>query len=340
MHQSSSLDFKLVQRVCLLQQALDQALDALQELRSQVQDKEWIEAQLANTEKYANVQQQAIAQLKQHLSQFTDVQQRLLDVTTYRLNTLIDHQQAEFNRLRIQIQQGQIELQSYLQYLGGHCSSENTSPDYYLALEAEVMMARTMAVSLSRQVNMAKQHLDNLTSELSNHHLNLNHIMKTLQAMSADLETFEATADVSSAISTIAVNSATVDSTTLNGSVTINPEPPTTDLLDADTEDISVLQDSLRRKEQRIQELEALLMEQFGQRTQLKQRCQALAVEKDYFKRELETLKNAQAAIAPQSEAPAADSETQGYADPTPYYRLRSQPHPPIQPLRFQGESK
>lgn len=105
MHQSSSLDFKLVQRVCLLQQALDQALAALQDLRSQVQDKEWIETQLANTEKYANVQQQAIAQLKQHLSQFTEVQHRLLDVTAYRLNTLIDYQQAEFNRLRIQIQQ-------------------------------------------------------------------------------------------------------------------------------------------------------------------------------------------------------------------------------------------
>ncbi|MEL6382131.1 MAG: hypothetical protein AAFQ89_06610 [Cyanobacteria bacterium J06626_18] len=340
MHQSSSLDFKLVQRVCLLQQALDQALAALQDLRSQVQDKEWIETQLANTEKYANVQQQAIAQLKQHLSQFTEVQHRLLDVTAYRLNTLIDYQQAEFNRLRIQIQQGQIELQSYLQYLGGHCSSENTSPDYYLALEAEVMMARTMAVSLSRQVNTAKQYLDSLASDLSNHHLNLSHIIKTLQAMGADLNTFEATADTSSATSAIALNSATANTAALNGRTTADSECLKADALNSEAEDVSLLQDSLRRQAQRIQELEALLMEQFGQRTQLKQRCQALAVEKDYYKRELEALKATQAQPPQQPEAATADMESPVFTDPTPHHRLRSQPHPPIQPLKLQEESE
>ena len=340
MQQSSSLDFKLVQRVCLLQQALDQALDALQDLRSQVQDKEWIETQLASTEKYANVQQQAIAQLKQHLGQFTKVQHHLLDVTAYRLNELINHQHAEFHRLRMQIQQGQIELQSYLQYLGGHCSSENTSPDYYLALEAEVMMARTMAVSLSRQVNTAKQHLDSLALDLSSHHLNLNHIIQTLQAMSDDLATFEATADTSSSPSAIADNSATANTTALTGSNTAASGFKKTNLLDANPDDVNMLKASLQRKEQHIQELEALLMEQFEQRTQLKQRCQALAVEKDYYKRELENLRAPQAETEAQSEAAIIDTETSIFVDPTPHYRLRLQSHPPIQPLRLQDESE
>ena len=320
MNQSSSLDFKLVQRVCLLQQALDQALDALQDLRSQVEDKQWVENQLANTEKYANVQQQAIAQLKQHLSQFTEVQRHLLGVTAYRLNDLIDHQQLEFDRLRIQVQQGQVELQTYLQYLRGHCSSENGSQDYYLGLEAEVMMARAMAVSLSRQVNLAKQHLDTLTSDLSHQHLNLSHIIKTIQAMIDDLASFESPSDRSPQ------------------SVVSVTESPSH--LEANCEDVSVLQSTLRRQELRIHELETVLMEQFEQRTQLKQRCQALAAEKEYYKRQLEALQadNQHATTEHITIAPADLIKSTITTSQLPNHRLRSQPPPPIQPLKLNEE--
>ncbi|MEL6763144.1 MAG: hypothetical protein AAFO87_05645, partial [Cyanobacteria bacterium J06607_6] len=61
-------------------------------MKTQVQDKHWIESQLASTEKYANVQQQAIAHLKQELAQFAHVQHDLLNVIGYRLNELIDQQ--------------------------------------------------------------------------------------------------------------------------------------------------------------------------------------------------------------------------------------------------------
>lgn len=318
MYQSSSLDFKLVQRVCLLQQALDQALDALQDLRSQVEDKQWIENQLANTEKYANVQQQAIAQLKQHLGQFTEVQHHLLGVTAYRLNELIDHQQVEFNRLRIQIQQGQVELQTYLQYLRGHCNSENNGQDYYLDLEAEVMMARAMAVSLSRQVNLAKQHLDSLTSELSNHHLNLSHIIKTIQAMIDDLASFESTTEKPP-----------------KSAVSIDDTPS----IETDYEDVGILQSTLRRQELRIHELETILMEQFEQRTQLKQRCQALSAEKEHYKRQLEALQTATGSMT-ENAATAADVVKPTLpANQFPHYRVRSQPHPPIQPFKLSEES-
>jgi hypothetical protein len=36
MFQETSLDFKLVQRICLLQQALDQAMDSLDDLQKRV----------------------------------------------------------------------------------------------------------------------------------------------------------------------------------------------------------------------------------------------------------------------------------------------------------------
>ena len=120
MQQSHSIDFKLVQRVCLLQQALDQALESLDELAAQLKDKHQVETQLASTEKYANVQQQAIAHLKHQLSQFTEIQNHLLGVIGFRINELIDQQQQGFDQLNIQFQQSHTELQRYLQYLTQH----------------------------------------------------------------------------------------------------------------------------------------------------------------------------------------------------------------------------
>ena len=319
MNQSNSLDFKLVQRVCLLQQALDQALDSLEEMRDQVQDKQWIEAQLASTEKYANVQQQAIAQLKHHLSQFTEVQHHLLGVMGYRLNELMDHQQVEFDRLKIQIQKGETELQTYLQYLQSHCNlgvAPTSSEVGSLNLEAEVMIARAMAVSLSCQLSLAKQHLTNVTSALNDHHLNLGQIIQTTQAMITDLASLEATA---------------------------TPQPQQTSItnletLDMPPEDVGTLQGRLRRQDLRVHELETALVEQFGQQTQLKQRCQALAAERDFYKRQLEKLKNEPSQLATlTTEAEAVDTTVAL----TPYLlqpRLRSQPPPPIQPLKLNEE--
>lgn len=277
MYQSSSLDFKLVQRVCLLQQALDQALDSLEEMKSQVQDKHWLEAQLANTEKYANVQQQAIAHLKQQLSQSTEIQHHLLSVVVYRLNKLIDHQQVEFNRLQLQIQQGDTELQTYLRYLHSCCHSGRTAEisleAHRLDLEAEVMIARAMAVTLSHQLSSAKQHLDNLTSVLNNHHLNLSQIIQTVQAMLVEIASFNEIVDTQPQ-SVYATQIETIDQS-------IDEQPK---------KDVDILEATLHRKELRIQELEAALVEKFEQQTMLKHRFQVLAAERDHYKRQLESL--------------------------------------------------
>ena len=128
-------------------------------MKTQVQDKHWVESQLASTEKYANVQQQAIAHLKQELAQFANVQHDLLNVIGYRLNELIDQQQQTFNHLSIEFQQSHAELQTYLQYLGRQRPvSPTAEPDtqaYCLTLEAEVRVDRPMAVHLSQHLNMA-----------------------------------------------------------------------------------------------------------------------------------------------------------------------------------------
>jgi len=56
-------------RIRDLEQALDQSLVSLEELRSQIVNQHFLERQLASTEEIANVQQQAIHQLKLQFSQ-------------------------------------------------------------------------------------------------------------------------------------------------------------------------------------------------------------------------------------------------------------------------------
>ncbi|MEO1095189.1 MAG: hypothetical protein AAFX01_09855 [Cyanobacteria bacterium J06638_28] len=322
MYQSNHLDFKLVQRVCLLQQALDQALDSLAEMQGQIKDKQWIETQLANTEQYANTQQQAILHLKQHVGQFTAIQQQLLGVMLHRLTTMIDQQQTAFGRLQTQIAQGKIELQTYLQYLGtqGNVSEtlNDTSPNASLKLEAEVMVARSMTATLSKQFDAAETHLGALTADLQNHHLTLNQIVQTLQAMLLDLSGVKGPEGGEAPSVTEACSAICLD----------QPQ-------EADAE---MLQSQLRRQELKTHELEALLVDQFEQHARLKHRVQALAAERDHYKRQL-------AKAQPSQQAPdCSGSESNGaksgsaIAGWPPIRRQKSNPAP-IPPLQLYSET-
>ena len=340
MQQSNSLDFKLVQRVCLLQQALDQALDSLEELAVQVQDKHWVETQLASTEKYANVQQQAITHLKQQLAQFTEIQDHLLGVMSFRLNELIDQQQHVFNHLDIQFQQSHTELQTYLHYLIQQQQVgqiwEPGSEEHRLALEAEVMVARSMAVHLSQYLGLAKQHLDHLKADLGNHHLNLGQIVKTIQSMIADLAQFD------SAQARIQPQLRPSDGARDQPAVPLlaGAEAIAQPALDAET-----LQATVRRQNDRIQDLQLALTEHVNQETHLRQRYQEVAAERDYYRRELQKLQQAQAvppATLPPDPGLAPANESALPSPPAPLPDRppvrRSRPSQPIQPLRLPDE--
>jgi chromosome segregation ATPase len=67
--QVRTLEHERVNRIYHLEQALDQALTYLDELKQQLQEQDILEAQLAKTEAFASVQKQAIARLKQQLQQ-------------------------------------------------------------------------------------------------------------------------------------------------------------------------------------------------------------------------------------------------------------------------------
>ena len=335
MQQSNSLDFKLVQRVCLLQQALDQALDSLDELTAQVQDKYWVETQLASTEQYANVQQQAINHLKQQLAQFTEIQDHLLGVMGFRLNELIDQQQQGFDQLNLQFQQSHTELQTYLQYLTQQTGSmaAQDADAYYRSLEEEVMVARSMAVHLSQYLGLAKQHLAQLNGDLDNHHLNLGHIIQTIQAMIVELAKFDQQTAKRRATSAKSLPAVVEITEARSPTETDTTEPP----------DVEALQATVRRQAARIEELQAALAAHVEQETQLHQRCQKVAAERNYYYRLLQQQSaSIEAGIehlpppSPTSQLPQPQVEFQPPAIPN--RRQRWRPSQPIQPLRLPEE--
>ncbi|MGD1907034.1 MAG: hypothetical protein ACFB0C_13700 [Leptolyngbyaceae cyanobacterium] len=327
MPQEESLDFKLVQRVCHLQQALDQALYSLEDLKKQVQDQQWLESQLATTEKYANVQEQAIAYLKSQLTQLNSTQTSLLQQITTVLDDWVDHQQSTLNRLQFQIQQGEAELQTYLQHLRDQCQdgqhpteSRNASS---LELEAEVMVARSMAVSLGGQLQSARHYTQTLTAMVHHHHGDLAHLTSALQGTLATLH--EATA-IEHPEDFDSMESETAEQNAL--------EPPAA-LVPAD--EMTALRHALRVQQVRIHELELSLSDQLGRQTQLKQRCQTLAAERDHYRRS--------ANLQEQSAEPEQPAELELLPEeapsPTPLSwqrRRRLKPPSPIQPLKIQGE--
>jgi chromosome segregation ATPase len=308
MIQDGSLDFKLVQRVCLLQQALDQALGSLEELRAQVQDRQWLESQLAQTEKYANVQQKAIAYLKTQLTQASDTQRQLLQAVLTCLEDLINSQQATVTRLQVQIQQGETELQTYLRQVKPHRPSFHATapepPNSLLELEMEVMVARSVAVNLSSQLQAVRHSLQTLATTLSYHHTSVAQLTTAIRSMLADL-----VEPSDSAIPLLVCHSATLD---FPGS------------------ELDALRHTLRMQQVQIQELETALRDHLGQQTHLAHRCQSLAAERDHYRRQLEQLQQTLASHATLEEP---RGRTIADSPPRPLPR-RLRPSSPIQPLQ------
>lgn len=95
-------------RIYHLEQALDQALACIDEMRQRVQDQALLEAQLAATEEFASVQQQAIARLKLRLNQ----QQEQLRTQTRAAEERdrLQQEQLAAAELLIQAQQQELEV--------------------------------------------------------------------------------------------------------------------------------------------------------------------------------------------------------------------------------------
>ena len=258
MLQDSSLDFKLVQRICLLQQALDQATESLEEMQQQVANHQMLQSHLSQTEAFSNVQQKIILNLKQQLADKDDWQRQLLAKVLVDLKYLIDSQQLELERLKVRIHQSYTEVQDYLVRLKGYYQSLslNQLPLQHLDLNSEVMIVRALTVSLSSQLQAAQEHIQGIDQTLSRYQVTF----ARLQTHSKTLGSLE-TAELDPAKSLLFSSGE-----------------------ENDQEDSVALRAVLATQQQKIAELSTQLEDQFHHQTGLKVRCQELAAERDYFK--------------------------------------------------------
>ena len=181
LEQLRSLEHHRLERISLLEQALDQALTSLDDLKLQMRDQQVLENQLAATEDFSHVQQQAITKLKLQLTQQqqvleariaeAQVQNQTFQELLTATEAIAQTQQAELERLRAQIVQDRSEVQVQQKrlekQLGDLQVSLEEQQQHVLDRESQALAARTHAATLEVQLAEAQQQIESLYTHLS-----------------------------------------------------------------------------------------------------------------------------------------------------------------------------
>jgi DNA repair exonuclease SbcCD ATPase subunit len=176
--QSRSVQSQL-SRVQQLEQALDQALACIADLRPRLQDQQRLENQLADTESYASVQQQAIVRLKLQIAeqqqaleiQRLETQQRdqAIQELLSTIESMTQSQQQEGERLRSRLVQDQQQVQSHRSRLGKHLQELQAVLEArqrrVMELETEMLAAHQLSASLQQQLTAAQQQIQLLSGQ-------------------------------------------------------------------------------------------------------------------------------------------------------------------------------
>jgi chromosome segregation ATPase len=275
--QAQALDHERVARIYHLEQALDQALACLDDLKLQVHDQEFLEAQLAATEEFAYVQQQAIARLKLQLTQqrqTLDAQtverqerdqgvQALLDAT----EVMAQAQQAELDRLRSRLAQDQADVEGHRHRLEKQLedlkNAVESRQQRILELESVSLSSRTLNASLEVQLETAQQQVRQLCASLSQHQASLANLEAQLAQAHLRLEEQQ--------------QSAAHLSRRRAGMSEDNPT-------------IAALQQDLSMAQVKVEELETQLAKQVKLQARWQQSCQELDTERDRYQSRIESL--------------------------------------------------
>ena len=140
-------------RIAQLERALDQTLVQVHDVRSQLVRQEWIEEQLAATEEFANVQQQAILHLKGRIDDRTSSVENSVDNAIVKP---IVKNQADINatpsaRLEVRYVQAQQQIQALSQKLREDSIQSATLPEMTDA-EREEAWWREQLVTLEAEL--------------------------------------------------------------------------------------------------------------------------------------------------------------------------------------------
>lgn len=184
----------LVARIVQLEQALDQALACIRELRLSLRNQGILEAQLARTEEFSHAQQLAIARLKQQLSehhQTLDAQQseaRTREQTVQELLTISQAQREELELLRNCLstagEEGADPVQDHVQAL---TQALDLRQQRVIELETDLWHARETIQALEQQVQTANQEIQELTTSAQHQQTSLIELETQLEHAYASL---------------------------------------------------------------------------------------------------------------------------------------------------------
>ncbi|NJO39311.1 MAG: hypothetical protein HC769_00110 [Cyanobacteria bacterium CRU_2_1] len=278
--EAQDLDQQRLTRIAQLEQALDQALVCLDDLKAQIRDQNVLETQLAATEDFSHVQQQAIARLKLQLtecqqaleSQILETQQRdqAVQELMATIETLTQAQQQEIERLRLRLTQDQREAQSQRNRSEKQIQDLQTTLEIrqqrISELEAETLAARSLTASFQGQLEIAQQQVKELSTTLRHH-----------QASWAQLEAqLEQTQVASKVRQNLAQNLAASPTRSQTP-----PEPGAT---------LAAVHQDLIRTQRQVKNLEQQLMQQMMSQTQWQQSHYQLEEERDRLQARITTL--------------------------------------------------
>ncbi|MBD2076612.1 hypothetical protein H6F86_22535 [Phormidium sp. FACHB-592] len=202
LRQARLLSHEQIERIRHLEQALDQSLASLSEMRLQMVDQQRLEAQLAATEDISNIQQRAIARLKLQLAhqqqaltaQLTETQARDRSLQTL-LNTmegLTQAQQQELEQLQTQVAHDRADVQAYRQQLEEQLeqlqTDLHTQQARTIALESQSLDAQTLATQLTERLESARDQVCELSQILSNRQIALEQLETELQQAHTTLQ--------------------------------------------------------------------------------------------------------------------------------------------------------
>ena len=178
--EAQTLDQERLSRIHHLEQALDQAMNSLEEQRLKLQDQAVLEGQLAATEEFSSVQQQVIARFKLQLAeqqqaletQILETQQRdqAIQELLATIETMTQAQQQEVEKLRLRLSQDQQDAQTSRSRVDKQIQDLQTALESrqqrVSTLESETLSARTLTASLQGQLETSQQQIKELSGSL------------------------------------------------------------------------------------------------------------------------------------------------------------------------------
>ncbi|MBW4694962.1 MAG: hypothetical protein KME27_24700 [Lyngbya sp. HA4199-MV5] len=275
LRQARSVSHEQIERIRHLEQALDQSVASLREMRLQVVDQHLLEAQLASTEEISNIQQQAIGRLKLQLAQqqqalsvqLVEMQtrDRSLQALLHTMEALTQMQQQAVEQLQTQMVSDRTEVDAHQHQLEErlvHLQADLTTQPP--CLEPPLPDTQALSERLTARLTEAQVHVNELS-------LILNDRQMVLRQLEAELQQAQLTLQEQQALLTRLQQIPVYSRSTGAIAASATPAPG----------DTSAITPDLATAHAKIVALEAQAAKQTTAQAMLRHACQELEEERD-----------------------------------------------------------